>query len=119
MVQKTMILVAAKHKEWVEIVLSFGCNKEIAEDIVQEMYYKIQLKLEKGLDKVNVEAAWRDLMGNGVNNYTNSVKLHHDTLYIELSSSVLREELSYGKDKIIKIINEALGKNLVNKLVLR
>ena len=76
-------------------------------------------KLEKGLDKVNVETAWRELMGNGVNNYTNSVKLHHDTLYIELSSSVLREELSYGKDKIIKIINEALGKNLVNKLVLR
>jgi hypothetical protein len=76
-------------------------------------------KLEKGLDKVNVEATWRDLMGNGVNNYTNSVKLHHDTLYIELSSSVLREELSYGKDKIIKMINEALGKNLVNKLVLR
>ena len=37
MVQKTMILVAAKHKEWVEIVLSFGCNKEIAEDIVQEV----------------------------------------------------------------------------------
>jgi hypothetical protein len=37
-------------------------------------------KLEKGLDQVNVEAAWRDLMGNGVNNYTNSVKLHKDTL---------------------------------------
>ena len=50
MVQKTMILVAAKHKQWVEIVLSFGCKQEIAEDIVQEMYYKIQLKLEKGLD---------------------------------------------------------------------
>jgi len=50
MVQKTMIIVAAKHKEWVEIVLSFGCKQETAEDIVQEMYYKIQLKLEKGLD---------------------------------------------------------------------
>ena len=50
MVQKTMVLVAAKHKQWVEIVLSFGCKQEIAEDIVQEMYYKIQLKLEKGLD---------------------------------------------------------------------
>ena len=65
-------------------------------------------KLEKGLDKVNVEAAWRDLMGNGVNNYTNSVKLHQDTLYVELSSSVLREELSYGKDKIINMLNESL-----------
>jgi hypothetical protein len=76
-------------------------------------------KLEKGLDKVNVEAAWRDLMGNGVNNYTNSVKLHQDTLYVELSSSVLREELSYGKDKIINMLNEALGKNLITKLILR
>lgn len=76
-------------------------------------------KLEKGLDKVNVEAAWRDLMGNGVNNYTNSVKLHQDTLYVELSSSVLREELSYGKDKIVTILNEALGKNLITKLILR
>ena len=76
-------------------------------------------KLEKGLDKVNVEAAWRDLMGNGVNNYTNSVKLHQDTLYVELSSSVLREELSYGKDKIINMLNESLGKNLITKLTLR
>lgn len=76
-------------------------------------------KLEKGLDKVNVEAAWRDLMGNGVNNYTNSVKLHQETLYVELSSSVLREELSYGKDKIINMLNEALGKNLITKLILR
>ena len=76
-------------------------------------------KLEKGLDKVNVEAAWGDLMGNGVNTYTNSVKLNKDTLYVELSSSVLREELSYGKDKIITMLNEALGKNLITKLVLR
>ena len=76
-------------------------------------------KLEKGLDQVNVEAAWRDLMGNGVNNYTNSVKLHKDTLYVELSSSVLREELSYGKDKIIKILNDGIKKELIAKLILR
>ena len=75
--------------------------------------------LEKGLDKVNVEAAWRGLMGNGVNNYTNSVKLHQDTLYVELSSSVLREELSYGKEKILSMLNEALGKDLISKLILR
>ena len=76
-------------------------------------------KLEKGLDIVNVEAAWRDLMGNGVNNYTKNVKLHQQTLYVELSSSVLREELSYGKEKIIGMLNEALGKDLINKLILR
>jgi hypothetical protein len=76
-------------------------------------------KLETGLDKVNVAAAWADLMGNGVNNYTTSVTLERDTLYVQLTSSVLREELSYGKEKIITILNEALGKPLIKKLILR
>ncbi len=76
-------------------------------------------KLETGMDKVNVKDVWVSLMGNGVNNYTTDVQLKNTTLYISLSSSVLREELSYGKEKIIKMINEELGKELVKSLVLR
>jgi ribosome-associated translation inhibitor RaiA len=76
-------------------------------------------KLETGLNKVNVADAFANLMGNGVNNYTTDVKLERDTLYIQLSSSVLREELSYGKEKIIKMLNEELGKEIIKKLVLR
>ena len=76
-------------------------------------------KLEKGLNKVNVVEAWVSLMGNGVNNYTTDVKLERDTLYIHLNSSVLREELSYGKEKIIKMLNDELGKEIIKKLILR
>ena len=75
-------------------------------------------KLQDGLDKINVQDAWKDLMGNGVNSYTSSVQLKRDTLYISLTSSVLREELSYGKEKIISMLNEALGKPLIKKIVL-
>lgn len=75
--------------------------------------------LQQGLDKVNVQKAWEELMGNGVNNYTTAVKLQNETLFVQLSSSVLREELSYGKDKIVKMLNEHLGKDLIKKLVLR
>ncbi|WP_298499946.1 DUF721 domain-containing protein [uncultured Algibacter sp.] len=76
-------------------------------------------KLEKGLNKVNVADAWANLMGNGVNNYTTAVNLERETLYVQLSSSVLREELSYGKEKIINMLNEELGKEIIKKLVLR
>ena len=76
-------------------------------------------KLQKGLDRVNVKEVWQAQMGPAINNYTTSIQLNNDTLYIELSSSVLREELSYGKEKIIKMMNEELGKDLVKKLVLR
>jgi len=39
-----------KHDDWVDIVCTFGCNKETAEDLVQEMYIKIQVKINNGLD---------------------------------------------------------------------
>lgn len=76
-------------------------------------------KLEKGLDAINVQDAWKNLMGNGVNNYTTAIQLKGDTLFVQLNSSVLREELSYGNQKIIVMLNEALGKELIKKLVLR
>lgn len=76
-------------------------------------------ELQKGIDKVNARDAWAKLMGNGVNNYTQNVELKGETLYVSLTSSVLREELSYGKSKIIKMINEELGKEMVKKLILR
>ncbi|NHM03923.1 DUF721 domain-containing protein [Flavobacterium celericrescens] len=78
-----------------------------------------QNKLEAGIDVVNVRDAWKNLMGNGVNNYTTEIQLKGSTLYVALSSAVLREELSYGKDKIIKMINEELRKDLITTLVLR
>lgn len=76
-------------------------------------------RLQPGLDKVNVKDAWAQMMGNGVNNYTTAIQLERDTLYVQLSSSVLREELSYGNQKIIKMLNEALGKEVIKKLILR
>lgn len=76
-------------------------------------------KLDKGLNQISVADAWKNLMGNGVNNYTRNVLLKGSTLYVELTSSVLREELSYGKDKIIKMINEELGREVVKDVVLK
>lgn len=76
-------------------------------------------RLEKGLNKVSVEEAWHRLMGPAISKYTDKVILEGDILRIRLSSSVLREELSYGKEKIIEMINEELGQELVRKIVLQ
>jgi len=76
-------------------------------------------KLEKGLDKVNAKDAWVQCMGSGVNSYTNEVRLEGTTLYVFLSSAVLREELSHGRSKIIDMLNELLGKDMIQKIILR
>ena len=75
--------------------------------------------LQKGMDKIDVREAWKNLMGNGVNNYTREIMLKGATLYVELTSAVLREELSYGKEKIIKMLNDELKREVVTNVVLR
>mgnify|MGYP000353654680 FL=1 len=86
-------------------------------DVLKEFIEKN--KLQAGMDKIDVEEAWKSLMGNGVNSYTKEVVLKGTTLYVSLTSAVLREELSYGKQKIIKMINEELHKEVIKEVILR
>jgi len=39
-----------KHNDWIRVVVSFGCNRVTAEDIVQEAYLKIDEMTKKGKD---------------------------------------------------------------------
>lgn len=78
-----------------------------------------QGKLKRGMDQINVRDCWNKMMGPAIARYTQDIRLESGTLYVRLSSSVLREELSYGKQKIISMLNEELGTEMIKKLVLR
>ncbi|GAB7256675.1 DUF721 domain-containing protein [uncultured Polaribacter sp.] len=86
------------------------------EDLMQ-LFIK-ENNLTKGMQKIKIEESWTKMMGPGVANHTTSVKLQNKTLVVQLTSSVLREELSYGKDKIAKMLNEEIGEDVISKVVL-
>ncbi len=90
----------------------FHSIEELMKDVIKEN------KLTKGMHQLSVKDAWSKLMGNGVVSYTQHIELNGKTLIVNLKSSVLREELSYGKDKIVKMMNEELGENLISKIIL-
>ena len=66
-----------------------------------------------------MEQAWETTMGSSVAQYTQEVSFRGTTLFVNLTSAPLREELSYGKDKILRHLNETLGAEIISKLVLR
>ncbi len=86
--------------------------KELMESYIQKG------NLKKGFQKIHIEEAWDKLMGIGVKSYTDEVKLQNGTLFVRLSSSVLREELNYGKEKIIKMLNEEMEDEVIKRLML-
>ena len=75
--------------------------------------------LNSGLNNVKVQKLWQETMGSNVNSYTKEITLKNKTLYVSLSSSVLRQELSYGKQKIVDLINKEIGGEITTKIVLR
>ncbi len=90
----------------------FHSIQDLMKDVIKEN------KLTKGMHQLTVKDAWAKLMGQGVVSYTNKVELNGKTLFVSLKSSVLREELSYGKEKIIKMMNDEIGEKLISKLIL-
>ena len=90
----------------------FTSIKDIMHDVLKEN------KLQKGMDLVALKEAWVEVMGKGVNSYTKDIQFKNGILLVKLTSSVLREELSYGKDKIINLLNEKLNKTLIKSVKL-
>ena len=86
---------------------------EILDDIVRSK------ALKTGLTNAKVSQLWYKLMGDNINRYTGKIIVKNKTLTIYLSSAPLREELSYGKDKIIKLINDETGIKLIEKIIFR
>ncbi len=78
-----------------------------------------QKNLKGGITKVKVHNAWDKIIGSSIQNYTDTVNYRGKTLFVQLNSAALREELSYGKDKLLKHLNEELGDAHVEKLVFR
>lgn len=72
--------------------------------------------LQKGMDQITVKEAWLQVMGPGVANYTEEVTLKNQVLLVKLNSSALRQELEYGKDKILKMMRESLSSMNLKKI---
>ncbi|WP_430615452.1 DUF721 domain-containing protein [Flavobacterium sp. JP2137] len=100
----------------------FNADKRLREENSIQDVLKVIIRgnnLEAGIDNIDVRAAWVSLLGPGIASYTTDVFLKRETLYVALTSPVVREELSYGKEKIIRMINEELKKEVVKDLILR
>tara|TARA_X000000950_G_scaffold39392_2_gene42292 strand:+ start:1755 stop:2057 length:303 start_codon:yes stop_codon:yes gene_type:complete len=87
--------------------------RKVLDDITQSK------ALKAGITNTKVNELWSQLMGENINRYTEKIILKNKVLTISLNSAPLREELTYGKEKIIRMMNEELGVALVEKIIFR
>ena len=57
-------------------------------------------------------------MDNGIANYTNTVLSLKILRFAKLSSPALKHELNFGKEKLIRMVNEKFDKEVIKKIVI-
>ena len=75
--------------------------------------------MEDKMHETSVLSQWEALMGDAVAKRTEELFIREKVLYIELNSSVMRDELHQSKSEIIAKINGAAGMELITDIFLK
>lgn len=92
-------------------------NQKSLGEIIQD--FLKQSGWERKLDEVNIMTEWDKVLGPSLAKYSEEVFIKNKKLHIRLNSSTLRQELSYKKSEIVKDLNAAVGKDVINDIVLK
>lgn len=74
-------------------------------------------KLQTRFNETYLEAFWEQMMGKSIASRTNRLYVRNAILYIEIASAPLRGELATAKQKMIQLINQDMGSDVIEDVV--
>ncbi|MEX0987865.1 MAG: DUF721 domain-containing protein [Bacteroidales bacterium] len=75
--------------------------------------------LQKGLAEYRISKSWSELLGKNAAMATKSLYIKDRKLFVQLHSSVLRNELSMIKTDLIRRLNQAAKADVIDDIILR
>ena len=92
-------------------------NEHTLKEVLKE--FIDSLNVNDKINELRISESWEKMMGKLIARHTLNMFLKNKTLFITLDSAALKQELSFAKSKIIKMINKEIGTNVVNEIVIR
>ncbi len=92
-------------------------NTQSLSEVLKE--YIEQNRMDRKLKEVDVVEGWENLLGKTIAHYTRNIYIRNRILYVEISSSVVKNELFMMREEICRRINENAGDEVVAKIVFK
>jgi len=92
-------------------------NDQKINEVLGDMIDNYRLKPK--LNQTKIREAWGEMMGPHIDRYTKKITIRNNKIFVTIDSSPLRQELSYGRDKILKNLNEVLGEEFLIDIIIR
>lgn len=93
-------------------------NTETIGEALKEFFDNNRFFRQK-LAESRVLSGWPVMLGKTIASYTTDIYIRNNTLYVHLSSSVLRAELVMAKEHLIHKLNNMAGLQVINEIVFR
>ncbi len=76
-------------------------------------------KFDRKLAEVDAVTSWESIIGKPIARATTSIYIKNETLYVNLNSSIVRNELFMMRNEIIRAVNNHAGRAIVKAIVLK
>jgi len=79
--------------------------------VLEELLHTYRLKSK--VNEVNLVREWEAIVGPLISNKTAKIILKGTILHITISSAPLKQELSYSKEQLMKLVEDRFGKGYI------
>ena len=69
--------------------------------------------------ELRMRQEWNEIVGNTISKYTRDISMNKKTLIIYTEVAALKQELYFGKEQLIKNINEYFKEVVVEEVMVR
>lgn len=76
------------------------------------------LGLRDNFDAQKASYIWSEIVGAEINRLTFKRYVDNGKLHVYLSSAAVKQELAYRRDNLLKHINNAVGREIINDIII-
>jgi len=85
---------------------------------ILDSFFEQNPKLADKLAETRLIDSWKIVLGPSVMRFTDNLFIKKRTLYVRITSSVLKSELLMCREQLIKKLNDRVGRDVIDSITL-
>ena len=92
-------------------------NEQTLGEVIEQLMDSYRIK--NRFYEQRLIAKYPEIVGPMISRYTEGLQIRNRVLFLKIASPLVRNELSYARSSLTESLNKAVGKDVIDKIVLK
>ncbi|MGM0566965.1 MAG: DUF721 domain-containing protein [Bacteroidota bacterium] len=92
-------------------------NEQTLGEVIEQLMESYRIK--NRFYEQKLIAKYPEIVGPMISRYTENLQIRNRVLFLKIASPLVRNELSYARSSLTESLNKAVGKDVIDKIVLK